>query len=172
MPEQQTDTQSRIPETQETCANKEGSVESAQPQPSVQGTIPKGPHAPLAAAQPAAAAADPAAAQHAAADSSQGVPPRMTPQSGTEAGGRSAAEGVPLQSAGRGVLVDPWSHVPLVLYRAKGKVSVALFSELAGQIPVACVCHGSSTHMAMSTVVVSNLIGTVILHNLIGYLEM
>ena len=175
VPEQQTQTQSGILKTQGTLANKEGSVKPAQTQPSVQDTIPQGPDATLAAAQPAAAPADPAAVQqadqHAAADSSQGVPPRITPQSRTEAGGPSAAEGVLLQPAGRGVLVDPWGHAPLVLHRAKGKVSVALFSELTGQIPAAYTWHGSSPLIAMYTVIVSNVIGTVILRNLVGWLK-
>ncbi|KAL0041127.1 hypothetical protein WJX77_005756 [Trebouxia sp. C0004] len=70
------------------------------------------------------------AGQHAAADSSHGGPPQIAPQVGTEAGGPSASEGGPLQPGGRGVLIDPWGRVPLVLHRAKGKVSVALFSEL------------------------------------------
>ncbi|KAL0043274.1 hypothetical protein WJX79_000069 [Trebouxia sp. C0005] len=51
-------------------------------------------------------------------------------QAAAAVGGPSPAEGVPPLSAGRGVPVDPWGHVPLVLHRAKGKVSVALFSEL------------------------------------------
>lgn len=149
VPEPQTDTLSGFSKTQGTSAAKEGSVNPARPQPPVQDTIPQGSHAALAAAQPAAAAADPAADQHAVADSSQGLSPRMTPKSGTEAGGPSPAEGVPPLSAGRGVPVDPWGHVPLVLHRAKGKVSVALFSELTGQIPVAGTQHSSSTLTAM-----------------------
>jgi len=59
----------------------------------------------------------------------------------------------------------------LVLHRAKGKVSVALFSELTGQIPAAYTWHGSSPLIAMYTVIVSNVIGTVILRNLVGWLK-
>ena len=171
VPEQQTDTQSRVPKTQGTSATKEGSIMPAQFQPSGQDTTSEGPHAALAAAQPAAAAADPAADQHAAADSSQGVPPKMTPQSGTEAGGPSAPERVLLQPAGRGVLVDPWGHVPLVLHHAKGKVSVELFSQLTGKTPAACTWHGSTTLTAFHTVALGNLFSTVVPHNLTGYLH-